>query len=40
MIDVHSHVVFGVDDGSRSIEETIEITDAVAVLVAVFLVAF
>ena len=25
MIDVHSHIVFGVDDGSRSIEESIEI---------------
>ena len=25
MIDVHSHIVFGVDDGSRTIEESIEI---------------
>ena len=25
MIDVHSHIVFGVDDGSRTIDESIEI---------------
>lgn len=25
MIDVHTHIVFGVDDGSRSIDESIEI---------------
>ena len=25
MIDIHSHLIFNVDDGSRSIDESIEI---------------
>ena len=25
MIDIHSHVIFGVDDGASSIEQSIEI---------------
>ena len=30
MVDIHSHIVFGVDDGSRTIEETLEMLAAAA----------